>query len=182
VERAIVIPGQGSLFEDGAYRLSDTCKAVLARAAGLAERRAPRVVVFSGWSPYGGPSEAAQMLEAWPGRRDVELLAEEDASTTAENAAHTLPLLRERGVGEATIVCAPIHRLRVAYLFGGVYRRFGIETRYSSPPLGASAQALGWELAALAIVRRQRRAALARLRQELGPGETLGAEARARRP
>jgi hypothetical protein len=160
---ALVVPGQGDLLRDGAYRLSARCGQLLDHAAGLAERDRPEVVVFTGWSPYGGESEAAQMLAAWRGRRDVELVAEDSASTTAQNAARTLPLLLERGVEQATIVCTPLHRLRVAYFFRGVYGRYGIAARFRSPPSGFSAGALGWEVVALWVARRQRRAALAEL-------------------
>jgi DUF218 domain-containing protein len=162
-EHALVVPGQGDLLEDGAYRLTERCRRLLAAAAELAEQRRPRVVVFTGWSPYGGASEAAQMLEAWPGRTDVELLAEESAATTAENAARTLALLLERGVGEATILCTPLHRLRVAYFFRGIYERFGIACRFRSPACGFSGSALAWEAVALSVARRQRRAMLAEL-------------------
>jgi hypothetical protein len=162
-EYALVVPGQGDLLEDGAYRLTERCRRLLASAAELAEQRRPRVVVFTGWSPYGGESEAAQMLEAWPGRTDVELLVEESAATTAENAARTLPLLLERGVGEATIFCTPLHRLRVAYFFRGIYGRFGIASRFRSPACGFSGSALAWEAFALSVARRQRQAALAEL-------------------
>ena len=162
-EHALVVPGQGGLLEDGAYRLTEPCSGLLVHAAELAEKRRPRVVVFTGWSPYGGESEAAQMLEAWPGRTDVELVMEESAATTAENAARTLPLLLERGIGEATILCAPLHRLRVAYFFRGIYGRFGIACRFRSPACGFSGSALAWEAFALSVARRQRRTVLAEL-------------------
>jgi DUF218 domain-containing protein len=160
---AVVVPGQGDLLVDGAYRLTGLCERLLEHAAELAARRHPRAVVFTGWSPYGGESEAAQMLAAWPGRRDVELLAEETAATTAQNAARTLPLLLERGVSEATIICTPLHRLRVAYFFRAIYGRFGIACRFSSAECGFSAAALAWEAVALSVARRQKRDVLAEL-------------------
>ena len=160
---ALVVPGHGDLLSDGAYRLTARCDQLLRHAAELAARRRPRAVVFTGWSPYGGESEAAQMLAAWPGRRDVELLAEETAATTAQNAARTLPLLLERGVSEATIICTPLHRLRVAYFFRAIYGRFGIACRFSSAECGFSAAALAWEAVALSVARRQKREALAEL-------------------
>jgi DUF218 domain len=162
-EHAIVVPGQGDLLEDGAYRLTERCRRLLAAGAELAEQRRPRVVVFTGWSPYGGESEAGQMRAAWPGRTDVELLVEESAATTAENAARTLPLLLERDVGEVTVLCTPLHRLRVAYFFRGIYGRFGIACRFRSPACGFSGSALAWEAFALSVARRQRQAALAEL-------------------
>jgi len=103
------------------------------------------------------------MLAAWEGRRDVELLAEETAVNTSQNMARVLPLLLARGVEEATIVCAPAHRLRCHYFFGAVYPRFGVRCTYHSPRLRTSAGALAWEAAALTLIRRQRRNAVAEL-------------------
>ena len=163
VRWAIVVPGQGNFDPEGTYTLSRGCNRMLALAAELAERRRPSVVVLSGWAPYGGESEAAQMLAAWKGRRDVELLAEETAVNTSQNMARVLPLLLARGVEEATIVCAPAHRLRCHYFFGAVYPRFGVRCTYHSPRLRTSAGALAWEAAALTLIRRQRRNAVAEL-------------------
>jgi len=162
---AIVVPGQGCLDRDGSYTLSRGCNRVLALAAELAESRRPGVVVLSGWSPHGGESEAAQMLATWPGRRDVELLAEGTAVNTSQNMARVLPLLLARGVEEATIVCAPAHRLRCHYFFGGVYPRFGVQCTYRSPRLRPTAGALAWEAAAVTVMRWQRGNALAELKR-----------------
>lgn len=159
----LVVPGHS---EGG--RLSARCLRVLARAAELAEERAPRVVVFTGWSPNGERSEAEQMLGAWPGRSDVELVAEPTARITAENAARSLPLLLERGVREATVVCAPVHALRVRYFFGGLYPRFGVRCEVRSARCPPTPSALAWELAALGVMRRQRREALAELEAARG--------------
>jgi len=156
--RAIVIPGHS---HHGV--LSGRCLRVLAQAAALAEAEKPAVVVFSGWSPIGGTSEAEQMLEAWPGRRDVELVVEPSARRTSENAARTLPLLRARGIDEAIVVCAPVHAARVRYFFGGLYPRFGITCTVRAAACAPTPAAVAWELAALGVMRRQRRAALAEL-------------------
>ena len=103
------------------------------------------------------------MLDAWRGRSDVELLAEPTARTTAENAARSLPLLLERGVREATVVCAPLHALRVRYFFGGLYPRFGVRCEVRTAKCAPTPSALAWELGARGVMRRQRRAALAEL-------------------
>ena len=126
---AVVVPGHSCRG-----RVSRRCLALLDRAAELADERVPRVVVFSGWAAWDGPSEAEQMLEAWPGRRDVELALEATATSTAENAARSLPLLLDRGVREATVVCAPLHVARVSYFFGGLYRRRRRSRASSRPP------------------------------------------------
>jgi DUF218 domain len=159
---AIVVPGHSR-----SGRLTAQCRNLLAHAAALAHRRVPRVVVFSGWAPFGGPSEAEQMLAAWPGRTDIELVAEPTARITAENASRTLPLLVDRGVREATVVCAPLHVARVHFLFPALYARFGVRcdvrVAWTTPTPGA----LAWEVGALAVLRRQRRAALAELEAAL---------------
>ena len=161
-EWAIVVPGHSV-----SGRLSGRCRRLLGAAAELAEERRPRVVVFSGWSPGSGPSEAEQMLEAWPGRRDVELVAEPTARITAENASRTLPLLLERDVREATVVCTPLHLARVRYLFPGLYASFGVRCDVRVAWTAPTASALAWELGALPLLRSQRRAALAELRASL---------------
>ena len=92
VSLALVVLGSSRRDRAGVYRISRACRRVVARAAQLAEELEPRVVVFSGWSPNGGPSEAEQMQNLWRGP-ELELVLEPTASTTAENAARTLPLL-----------------------------------------------------------------------------------------
>ena len=159
---AIVVPGNGRV-ERGSYLLSDRCRRCLDVAAELAERRSPRAVVFTGWSPRGGLSEAEQMLDRWPGRRDVELVVEPSATITAENMARTLPLLVERGVDHVTLVCGALHLPRVRYFFGTVYPRYGIRCSYRPVRDLPTPRALAWEAAAFPLMRRQRRAALAEL-------------------
>ena len=155
---AIVVPGHSRRGE-----LSGRCRGLLRLAAVLADERAPRAVLFSGGAAGAGASEAEQMLAAWPGRRDVEFVVEPTAATTAQNAARSLPLLLERGVREAVVVCAPLHAARVAYFFGGIYGRYGVHCRVRVARAVPTPFALAWELAATTVARRQRRAALAEL-------------------
>ncbi len=154
---AIVVPGNGGFDRDGAYRISARCRRLVGEAERLAERLAPQAVVFSGWSPADGPSEAEQMHDAWRGP-DVELLVEPTASITAENAARTLPLLLERAVRQAVVVCAPLHAFRTRLFFGRVYGRFGIEARLHVVRMAPTPRGLAWELAALPFCRPQLRA------------------------
>jgi uncharacterized SAM-binding protein YcdF (DUF218 family) len=151
---AIVVPGHSRRG-----RVSRRCRRLVDTAAILADRREPAVVVFTG----GRGGEAEQMRAAWRGRTDVELCVESTAATTAQNASRTLPLLRERGVTEATVVCAPLHLPRVRYLFGGVYGQAGIRCRVRVARALPTPSALAWELAAVLVARRQRRAAFAEL-------------------
>lgn len=149
---AIVVPGHSRRG-----RVSRRCRRLVDTAAALADHREPALVVFTG----GRGGEAEQMRAAWRGRNDVELLVEPTAATTAQNASRTLPLLRERGVTEATVVCAPLHLLRVRYLFGGVYRQAGIRCRVRVARALPTPTALAWELGAAFVARRQRRGAMA---------------------
>lgn len=108
------------------------------------------------------------MLEAWPGRRDVDLIAEPTARTTAENAARSLPLLLQRGVTEVTVVCAPLHTVRVRYFFGDLYRRFGLRTEVRVAECPPTPLALARELGAFGVMWSQRKAALAELEAATG--------------
>ena len=103
---ALVVPGHSRR-----RRISATCRRLVVEAEHLAELLRPDIVVFSGWSPGGGVSEAEQMRALWRGP-DLELVVEPTAATTAQNAVRTLPLLLERGVERVVIVCAPLHRYR----------------------------------------------------------------------
>jgi len=155
---AIVVPGQGA-FDGADYRISTRCRRLVVAAERLAERLRPSAVVFTGWSPTGGPSEAEQMRDAWRGP-DVELVVEPTARVTAENAARTLPLLLDREVELADIVCAPFHYLRVRYFFHSLYASRSVKARLRMVPERPSSRALVWELAALPVARAQLRHAL----------------------
>jgi hypothetical protein len=145
--------------------VSRRCLRLLAVASALADEDGTGAVVFTGGGR--GESEAGQMRAAWTGRDDVDLLIEPTARTTAENAARSLRLLLERGIVEATVVCAPQHTFRVRYLFGGLYERFGVRCRIHPAWRAPHPLALARELAAMIVMRRQRRAVLAEL--EAGP-------------
>jgi uncharacterized SAM-binding protein YcdF (DUF218 family) len=159
---AIVVPGHGAVAGDGAYRITGRCLGLVAEAERLAHELAPAAVVFSGWSPRGGASEAEQMREAWRGPA-VELVVEPTARTTAENASRTLPLLFDRDVDCAVVVCAAPHLLRTRLFFGRLYGAHGIATRFrvvrAVPPLAS----IAWELAALPLCPWQLRSARAEL-------------------
>jgi uncharacterized SAM-binding protein YcdF (DUF218 family) len=143
-------------------RISPTCRRLVAEAERLAERLAPEVVIFSGWSPKGGVSEAEQMRELWRGH-DAELVVEPTAATTAQNAARTLPLLLERGIERVVVVSAPLHRHRVSFFFGRLYAAHGLETSFHTARVPPTPFALAWELGALSVRSRQLRAAQAEL-------------------
>jgi uncharacterized SAM-binding protein YcdF (DUF218 family) len=168
VRTAIVIPGHGTRGRDGVYRISPVCLALVHEAERIADVTPVNAVVFSGWTPNGGPSEAEQMRSAWRGP-DVELVVEPTASVTAENASRTIPLLTTRAIRRAVVVCAPFHLYRARFFFSRLYAAHGIETEYRVARVPAGLRAFAWELAAATACRRQLRAARAELAQGARP-------------
>jgi uncharacterized SAM-binding protein YcdF (DUF218 family) len=145
---AIVVPGHSRRG-----RVSRRCLRLVEAAAVLADERGARVVVFSGLG------EAEAMRAAWTGRTDVDLVVEPTARITAENAARTLPLLLERGVTRAVVVCGRTHAARVRYFFRSLYERYGVETEIQPVGLAVHPGSLAREAGAALVARRQRRAA-----------------------
>jgi uncharacterized SAM-binding protein YcdF (DUF218 family) len=167
VSVAIVVPGNGSVGRDGVYRISQGCRQLVREAEGLAEALPAAAVLFSGWSPDGGASEAEQMRTAWSGA-DVELVLEPTATVTAQNASRTLPLLLERGLRSAVVVCAPLHRYRTRFFFTRLYGPAGIETDFHLASIVSSPATLAWELLALPLCGLQLRSARAEVARVLG--------------
>ena len=164
---AIVVPGNGRFERDGTYRISRRCLTLVREAERLAEELPASTVVLTGWSRgAAGETEAEQMAAAWRGP-DVELVVEPTATVTAENAARTLPLLVDRGIEHAVVVCAPLHLYRTRFFFSAVYGLAGITTAFRVARVAPSPHALVWEIVALTVRRTQLRAAqaeVARLR------------------
>jgi len=106
------------------------------------------VVVFTGLD------EAEHMRRIWRGPA-VELVVESEATSTAENAANTLPLLLERGVRQALVVCAPAHLVRARWIFRSLYGGAGIDVRFRVARVWPTPGALAWELGAALVARRQ---------------------------
>lgn len=159
---AIVVPGHGRRDPEGSHRISARCLRLVREAELLVKDAGAGVVVFSGWSPTGGRSEAEQMRDAWQGPA-VELVVEPTARHTAENATRTLPLLRERGVARAIVVCAPAHLLRARLLFRRIYRGSGIELAFRAARVAPTLRSVVWELVALPLLPIQLRSARAEL-------------------
>jgi uncharacterized SAM-binding protein YcdF (DUF218 family) len=151
----IVVPGHSTRGEP-----STRCGTLVEHAAALAEARRPEVVVFSGGAlRHGATTEAEEMLLTWPGRRDVELVLEPTARSTAQNASRSLPLLLAHGVREATVVCAPLHAYRVRFFFTRLYGSAGVRCDVRPAPVAATPAAAAWELAAVVVMRHQLRGA-----------------------
>jgi uncharacterized SAM-binding protein YcdF (DUF218 family) len=160
VRTAIVVPGHA---RQG--RITDVCRALVREAERVASTTPVDLVVFSGWAGDGLKPEADQMRAEWRGP-DVDLVTEPTASVTMENAVRTLPLLLERGVGRAIVVCAPLHLYRARFFFQRLYGARGIATEYRVARVPRTLSALLWEIGAATACRRQLRAArteLARL-------------------
>ena len=162
MDTAIVVPGNGLAGRDGVYRISARCLRLVREAELLADSLPASTVVFSGWSPAGGRSEAEQMRSAWRGP-PVDLVVEPTATVTAQNAGRTLPLLVERGIRRVVVVCAPLHLYRTRYFFSRLFEPHGIVTEFHVAPVPFSAYALAWELVALPARRLQLRAVRAEL-------------------
>jgi uncharacterized SAM-binding protein YcdF (DUF218 family) len=154
---AVVVPGHARRG-----RISDVCVSLVREAERIATAENVDAVVFSGGPVRGGEPEAEQMRAIWRGP-DVELVVEPTATVTAENAARTLPLLRERGIEHAIVVCAPLHLYRARYLFSRLFGAAGIATELRAVAVGRTLRALVWELGAAPAAPRQLRAARAEL-------------------
>jgi len=136
---AVVVPGS---------ILRRTRERLVREAERVALRTGARLVVFT------GRDEAEDMCGLWGGP-DIELVIDETATTTVENAANTLPALLERGVREVFVVCAPAHALRAGWIFRRIYAPHGIRVRMRPARVLPTPAALVYELGAATVARRQ---------------------------
>jgi hypothetical protein len=86
---------------------------------------------------------------------------------TAQNASRTLPLLLERGVTRAVVVCTQLHGRRARFFFSRLYGPAGIDTSFRFVPVSLSPRAVVWELLALLLRRPQLHTARAEVEQRL---------------
>jgi uncharacterized SAM-binding protein YcdF (DUF218 family) len=135
---AIVVPGSSH---------RSTRVRLVQEAERVTRRLGARLVVLT------GRNEAEHMRSLWRGP-DVELVVEETATSTVENAVRTLPLLVERGVREAVVVVAPAHLPRAGWIFRRVYGR-EVRVRLRAARVPPTPGAVVYELAAACIARRQ---------------------------
>ena len=119
-------------------------------------REAERVVTRTGADlvVFSGRGEAEHMRSLWRGPA-AELIVDETATTTAENAARTVPALVERGIREAIVVCAPAHALRAGWIFRRIYGPEGIRVRMRTARVLPTPAAIVYEIAAATVARRQ---------------------------
>ena len=160
---AIVVLGNGGRRR-GSPSITPACLELVREAERIAAAHSVDVVVLTGGSRGAAPSEADQMRAAWNGP-DVELVVEPTAWITAENAARTLPLLLEREIERAVVVCAPLHRYRTRFFFSRLFEPLGIQTSFHVATVAQGARAFAWEIAAAPLCRWQLRAARAELVQ-----------------
>jgi len=139
VPPAVVVPGSV---------IARTRERLVREAERVARRTGAELVVFS------GRGEAQHMRSLWSGP-EAELVVDETATTTAENAAHTLPALVERSVREVIVVCAPAHALRARWIFRRIYSTQGIRVRIRAARVLPTPAALVYELGAATVARRQ---------------------------
>ena len=135
--------------------LAGTRRRLVAEAERTARASGADLVVLTGWAPNGGLSEAELMRRLWRGPATTELVLEERASSTVENAARTLPLLVERGVTDVVVICTPLHLGRARWIFRRLYGEHGIAVRFRPARVLPTPGALLWELGALTVVARQ---------------------------
>jgi hypothetical protein len=110
--RVVVVLGYS---DSGAGELHPLGAARLAKAAEIST--ADDVVVLSGWArvPHT-PSEAELMRSGWSGSA-ARLLVDEDARTTAENAANAVRHVLEEGASEVVVVTSRWHARRASAAF-----------------------------------------------------------------
>jgi uncharacterized SAM-binding protein YcdF (DUF218 family) len=99
------------------------------------------------------------MRALWRGDGPAQLVLEETARTTVENAVRTVPMLLGRGVTEAVVICAPTHLARARWIFRTIYADHGIRVRFRVTREMPTPGALLWELGAWTVARRQLRKA-----------------------
>ena len=136
---AVVVPGS---------TLRSTRERLVREAERVAVRTGAELVVFT------GKDEAEHMRSLWRGP-DIELVVDETARTTVENAAHTVPALVEHAVREVFVVCAPAHALRAGWIFRRIYGPHGIRVRIRTARVLPTPAAVVYELGAATVARRQ---------------------------
>jgi LmbE family N-acetylglucosaminyl deacetylase len=119
--RVVVVLGYS---DGGVGELHTVCAERLARAAEVSTE--DDVVVLSGWArvPHT-PSEAGLMRAAWRGA-GKRVHVDEDARTTAENAANAVRHILEEHANEVLIVTSVWHAARARVAFRWLLRGTGV--------------------------------------------------------
>ena len=131
--RVLVVLGYS---DEGSGELHPVCRARLEHAARIA--RPDDVVVLSGWArvPHS-PSEASLMHAAWSGRAGS-VVVDEDARTTAENAANAVGDVLAAGASRVVVVTSDWHAARARAAFRWLLRGTGIRIAVEAVPRAGS--------------------------------------------
>lgn len=112
----LVVLGAG-LTEDG--QIAPVLEDRLRTAHRLAAEHPSAPILVTGGAPKSGRTEAAAMRD-WligAGVDPARVSVEETSGSTAQNAAHSVPILRGRGAGGAVLVTGPDHMKRALVEF-----------------------------------------------------------------
>ncbi len=117
--RAIVVLGYSSTASSG--KLHRICAARIERAGQLS--LPSDLVVLSGWArKRNAPSEAALMYAIWKGRA-AEIVVDENARSTAQNAVNAVTEIDRAGATHVVVVTSEWHAARAAATFGRLLDR-----------------------------------------------------------
>jgi hypothetical protein len=131
--RVLVVLGYS---DGGSGQLHPVCRARLEHAARIAGPE--DVVVLSGWARVAhSPSEASLMQAAWTGSA-ARVVVDEDARTTAENAANAIDDVLAAGASCVVVVTSDWHAARARAAFRWLLRGTGIRVAVEAVPLSAS--------------------------------------------
>jgi uncharacterized SAM-binding protein YcdF (DUF218 family) len=131
--------------DGGRGTLHPICAARLVRAAELATP--DDIVVLSGWARVTGTSsEAALMEAAWTGA-SAELIRDDGARHTAENAAHAARLAQSLRAQEVVVVTSRWHAPRARAAFRWMLRGTGVRVAAVAPVERRNTRAVLRELA-----------------------------------
>ncbi|NGM83569.1 YdcF family protein [Paenibacillus sp. 7124] len=120
---------------------------VLSGGAGRVEKAVD--LYKAGYAPYlvlsnyrEGASSSGNMLQTTLtlGVPAEAIFTENKALSTYDNAALTLPIMKEHGFTSAIVVSSDFHMRRVKFIFDHVYKKSGIELTYVSSVSGYDAK------------------------------------------
>jgi uncharacterized SAM-binding protein YcdF (DUF218 family) len=125
-DAVLVVPGH-AVAGDPDHQITEVCAYRVRATERLALSLGAQAVIFSGW---GGPDrrtpEAWQMRDLW-GARQIALLTEPVACSTAENAVLSAPLVT--GIGDVRDLIVTTHYWhwwRTRWMFRAVYAPMGV--------------------------------------------------------
>ena len=152
---AVVVPGH-----HGPERLADLVRA----AERIVVETNADVVVFTGWSPRGGPSEAEQMREAWRGP-GVELVVEPTASSPPRTRRARSRCCSSAASSAPSSSARRCTCYRTRFFFSRLYGAHGIESEFRVARVAPRRARSRGSSARCRCCRRQLRAAQAELAQ-----------------